>query len=111
ALRREGMYAGVNSLITKPAMSIATAAFLTIITAFGYDTKLKAGLQSANAERGILIGWMLIPAILLIICFFAMFLYPLNGEKWNTTKAGLEKLHSEKEKEYLKGLGFQASED
>jgi GPH family glycoside/pentoside/hexuronide:cation symporter len=111
SLRREGMYAGVNSLITKPAMSIATAAFLTIITAFGYDTKLKAGLQSANAERGILIGWMLIPAILLIICFFAMFLYPLNGEKWNTTKAELEKLHSEKEKEYLKGLGFQASED
>jgi GPH family glycoside/pentoside/hexuronide:cation symporter len=106
SLRREGMYAGVNSLITKPAMSIATSAFLTIITAFGYDNTLTAGLQSANAERGILIGWMLIPAILLLICFFSMLLYPLNGEKWNATKAGLEKLHSEKEKEYLEGLGF-----
>lgn len=111
SLRREGMYAGVNSLITKPAMSIATAAFLTIIAAFGYDTTLKAGLQSANAEQGILIGWMLIPAVLLLICFFSMFLYPLNGEKWNVTKAGLEKIHSEKEKEYLKGLGFQTTEE
>jgi Na+/melibiose symporter-like transporter len=109
SLRREGMYAGVNSLITKPAMSIATSAFLTITTAFGYDTSLTAGLQSASAERGILIGWMLIPGILLLICFFSMFLYPLNGEKWNKTKTELEKLHNVKEKEYLEGLGFQVT--
>lgn len=107
SLRREGMYAGVNSLITKPAMSIATSAFLTIITAFGYDTTLQAGLQSANAERGILIGWMLIPAILLVICFFSMLLYPLNGEKWKATKDELEKQHKEKERQYLESLGFK----
>jgi glycoside/pentoside/hexuronide:cation symporter, GPH family len=106
SLRREGMYAGVNSLITKPAMSIATSVFLTIITAFGYDTTLQAGLQSTSAERGILIGWMLITAILLLICFFFMFLYPLNGEQWDKTKAKLEKLHKEKEEEYLKTIGL-----
>jgi Na+/melibiose symporter-like transporter len=105
-LRREGMYAGVNSLITKPAMSIATAAFLTIITAFGYDSKLAQGSQSAHADAGILIGWMLIPAILLLICFFSMFLYPLKGDQWNETKKKLEQIHVEKEKDYLKNLGF-----
>lgn len=110
SLRREGMYAGVNSLITKPAISIATSVFLTIITAFGYDQTLQGGMQSALAERGILIGWMLIPSILLIICFFAMFFYPLNGEKWRKSKADLEKLHMDREKEYLKSLGFTSEE-
>lgn len=39
--RREGMYAGVNSLITKPAISFANAAFVMIIGWFGYDKQLK----------------------------------------------------------------------
>ncbi|BCN29323.1 MFS transporter [Anaeromicropila herbilytica] len=110
SLRREGMYAGVNSLITKPAMSIATAAFLTIIDIFGYDSTLELGKQSASAERGILIGWMLIPAILLLLCFLAMFKYTLKGDKWNETKNELEKIHNEKEKEYIKSLGFEVNE-
>ncbi|MGB4658902.1 MAG: MFS transporter [Mobilitalea sp.] len=106
SLRREGMYAGVNSLITKPAMSIATAIFLTIITAFGYDSTITAGGQSAQAGKGILIGWMLVPAILLFICFLAMNLYSLKGKKWNEIKLQLEQTHKEKEKEYLESLGF-----
>lgn len=99
-LRREGMYAGVNSFITKPAISIAQAAFLTIITAFGYVQNLKAGSQSPSARQGLLIGWMLIPAILLLICFFCMFLYPLKGEKWNKEKKRLSEEHAKKESEY-----------
>lgn len=106
SLRREGMYAGVNSLITKPAMSFATSAFLTIISAFGYNPALKLGSQSASAQKGILIGWMLIPAAMLIICFLCMRFYPLNGDKWNETKINLERIHKEKEKEYLESLGF-----
>lgn len=43
--RREGMYAGVNSLVTKPAISFANAAFVTIIGLFGYDNTVKAGEQ------------------------------------------------------------------
>lgn len=109
SLRREGMYAGVNSLITKPAMSFATAAFLTITSAFGYDTKLALGTQSASAEQGILIGWMLIPAILLLFCFIFMRFYTLNGEKWNETKKNLERIHKEKENEYLESMGYSVT--
>ncbi len=33
-LRREGMYAGVNSFITKPAISLAQAVFLSLQTSW-----------------------------------------------------------------------------
>lgn len=99
-LRREGMYAGVNSFITKPAISIAQAAFLSIITHFGYVQNAAAGTQSATARQGLLIGWMLIPSILLFVCFFCMFLYPLKGEKWKAQKKHLAEEHSKKEAAY-----------
>ena len=91
--RREGMYAGVNSLITKPAISFANSAFLMIAKAFGYDTSLAAGMQSETAKQGILVAWMAVPAAMLVICAVAMRFYPLAGEKWNETKRELEKRH------------------
>jgi len=92
-LRREGMYAGVNSFITKPAISIAQAAFLSILAKFGYDQAAASGTQSALAEKGILYAWMLIPGILLAICFFVMFLYKLDGASWTAKKKELEARH------------------
>ena len=47
------MYAGVNSLITKPAISFANSAFLLIAKAFGYDTTLASGMQSEWAKQGV----------------------------------------------------------
>ncbi|MBQ1552913.1 MAG: MFS transporter, partial [Clostridia bacterium] len=91
--RREGMYAGVNSLITKPAISFANSAFIMISKAFGYNTELAAGLQSETAKQGILVAWMAIPAAMLVICAIAMRFYPLYGEKWDEKKRELEKLH------------------
>lgn len=92
-VRREGMYAGVNSLITKPALSLANAAFLMIIGWFGYDFDKKTALQTAFAKQGILVAWMAIPAILLVICAFSLKYYPLSGEKWDETKKMLEEKH------------------
>lgn len=106
-LRREGMYAGVNSFVTKPAISIAQAAFLGIIGWFGYDQTLAKGMQSASAQTGILVGWMAVPAVLLGLCALAMFLYPLHGDKWNSIKRDLAEKHARKEKEYLLRLGLQ----
>jgi len=91
--RREGMYAGVNSLITKPAISFANSAFLMIAKAFGYNTALTAGLQSETAKQGILVAWMAVPAAMLIICAVAMKFYPLAGEKWAEAKRQLEEKH------------------
>jgi glycoside/pentoside/hexuronide:cation symporter, GPH family len=93
-LRREGMYAGVNSFITKPAISLAQAAFLGIIGLYGYDQTLAKGAQSASAETGILVAWTLIPGLLLFLCFIALRWYPLDGPEWEQTKAKLEQKHA-----------------
>lgn len=94
--RREGMYAGVNSLVTKPAISLANAAFLMIAKWFGYDTTLAAGMQSATAKHGVLVAWMAVPAILMAITAISMKFYPLHGEKWFEEKRQLEQKHLEK---------------
>ncbi len=106
-LRREGMYAGINSLVTKPAISLAQWAFLSIITAYGYDQSLAKGMQSGGAETGILTGWMLIPAILLLISMVTTNWYPLAGEAWDKTKKELAALHKEKERHALEQLGYR----
>jgi GPH family glycoside/pentoside/hexuronide:cation symporter len=106
-LRREGMYAGINSLITKPAISIAQWALLAIIAAFGYDQNLTKGMQSASAQTGVLVGWVAPTGILLLICFFTLALYPLAGEKWEAIKKQLALVHRGKEKKYLEEHGYK----
>ncbi len=106
-LRREGMYAGVNSFITKPSISLAQWAFLTIITAYGYDATLAKGAQSPGAEAGILVGWALIPGILLLLSFVALHWYPLDGTEWLNIKARLAEVHKEKERKYLESQGYK----
>lgn len=108
-LRREGMYAGVNGLITKPAISLANSAFIWFLTLYGYNFSGKSGTQSANAQTGILMGWVLIPGILLAVSFLSLFLYPLAGKKWDEIKQHLAIIHVEKEKRILaaKGIKFE----
>ncbi len=106
-LRREGMYAGVNSFITKPAISIAQWVMLSVMTAYGYDQTLGKGLQSASAETGILMGWVLVPGILLLISFLALHWYPLDGKGWLEIKARLAEIHKEKERKYLESKGYK----
>ncbi len=106
-LRREGMYAGVNSFITKPAISAAQAVFLWFLARFGYDTTLAKGLQSASAETGILVGWTLVPGLLLFLCFVVLHWYPLAGPEWERIKARLSVVHAEKERAYLESKGYR----
>ena len=92
--RRAGIYAGVNSLITKPAISLANAAFLMIAKWFGYDMTLAAGAQDALAKHGVLVAWMAVPALLLILSAVGMKFYPLHGKKWDEEKAALAEKHN-----------------
>lgn len=109
-LRREGMYAGVNSLITKPAISLANSAFLWFLSAYGYNFAASSGSQSARAETGILMGWVLVPGILLAISSASLFLYPLAGKKWDEIKNKLAQIHIEKEKTLMAAKGIRYEE-
>lgn len=100
-LRREGMYAGVNSFICKPSISIANALFPVMLLWFGYNKDVSMFEQTELAKLGIKISWLLIPAVLLLICALSIKLfYPLYGEKWNEIKANLAIKHERKQKEY-----------
>ena len=109
-LRREGMYAGVNSFITKPAISLAQWSFLWFLTQYGYDKTLAKGAQSASAETGILLGWALGTGALLLASFAVLHFYPLAGAEWNKIKASLAEKHMEKERQYLARHGYKLSE-
>ena len=109
--RREGVYAGINSLITKPAGSIATALFPAMIVGlFGFDMKLKKvengsevidyANQALSAKNGLFMCWFLITGILLLLSFIAMWFFPLHGKEWDKAKHDLSIKHMEKQKEY-----------
>ena len=68
-----------------------------------------SGTQSAQAETGILMGWLLIPGVLLAVSFASLFFYPLFGEPWEAIKHRLAAMHVEKEKKLLadKGIRFE----
>ncbi|MFW9964944.1 MAG: MFS transporter [Candidatus Sifarchaeia archaeon] len=101
--RRETTYAGMNALITKPAISIANALFLLVISAFGFDNTLN--VQPESAIFGIQLGFALIPAICFIISAITFWKwYKLDGKDWIAKKTELGKIHLQKEKEYIEHL-------
>jgi len=108
--RREAIYGGVNAIVTKPAISIANALFLAIITGFGFKAPLIIGgvgvkqPQDFIALTGILIAFCIVPAILLVFSALTLRWYPLDGPEWLKKKKHIMALHEEKEKEYLKSL-------
>ncbi len=100
--RRETSYAGMNALLTKPTNSLAPWLFLLIIGAFGFDESLF--VQPSSVDLGIMIGFTIVPAILILISALIMFKYPLDGSEWRQQKKKLHEIHLEKEKKFLKKL-------
>ncbi|MFW9844988.1 MAG: MFS transporter [Candidatus Thorarchaeota archaeon] len=101
--RRETTYAGMNALITKPAISIANAIFLLVISGFGFDNTLIE--QPDSAVFGIQLGFGLLTAIYLILSAVALWKwYSLDGEEWASKKAELERIHLQKERKYIEQL-------
>ncbi|MFW9908513.1 MAG: MFS transporter [Candidatus Thorarchaeota archaeon] len=101
--RRETTYAGMNALITKPAISIANASFLLIISGFGFDNT--QSVQSDSAILGIQFAYALFSAILFLICAFIFWKwYSLDGNEWIAKKIELGKERLKKENAYIVGL-------
>jgi GPH family glycoside/pentoside/hexuronide:cation symporter len=101
--RRETTYAGMNAMITKPAISIANALFLLVISGFGFDNT--QNVQSDSAIFGIQLGYALIPGICFLIGAIALWKwFKLDGKEWIAKKVELGKIHLQKEKEYINRL-------
>jgi len=100
-LRREGMYAGVNSFICKPAISFANTLFPIMIVWFGYNANLTIAAQTETAKFGILFSWLIVPIVLLFICAFSIKkFYPLHGDGWKEIKEKLTEIHVQKQQAY-----------
>ncbi len=107
--RREGLYAGVGPLISKPMISVALAVPPALMTAFGLIyVEAVGGLVATNgitlASLGVNISMTLLPGIACLIGLitWAKF-YPLTGEVVETMKSELSNLHEQKKKKYEEG--------
>ncbi len=101
--RREVTYGGVGALFGKPAISIANAIFLFIISFYNFDPDAGSN-QSADAILGLMIAFALIPGICLAISGIFLLFWPLHGPEWDKIKEELKEIHLIKEIEFLKGL-------
>jgi GPH family glycoside/pentoside/hexuronide:cation symporter len=108
--RREGAYAGLNAIITKPAISIANWAFLGIIGFFGFQRpEIIDGIsiklpQTDLAITGILFSFGIIPMVFALIAIVGMRGYKLYGEEWAKKKKELDQIHIQKERDYMQHL-------
>jgi len=103
--RRETTYAGINALITKPAVSIGHALFLWIIAIYGYNSDIADPQgQPPSVATGVILAFTLIPAICLTISVISLKWFSLEGDEWNKKKKELQKIHIQKEKDYIEHL-------
>jgi len=51
-----------------------------------------------------MIGFTIIPAVLILIAALVIKFFPLSGPKWKEQKLELHRIHAEKEKAYLEHL-------
>lgn len=100
-LRREGMYAGVNSFICKPAISIANAVFPIMLEWFGYNAAVSLAEQTELAKFGVRFSWLFLSAAMLYLCaFLIQKCYPLYGAQWQKTKETLAARHARKQADF-----------
>jgi Na+/melibiose symporter-like transporter len=101
--RREGMFFGVNALITKPAQSIAAAFIVYMLEFYQYVKPIEitpgifeSQVQSPYTIFGIKIMFGLIPGIALLIGAWIFSYYGLTKERSEQVKLELSKRNAEK---------------
>jgi Na+/melibiose symporter-like transporter len=104
--RREGLYAGVGPLLSKPMISVALAVPPALMTAFGLiyvtaEDGLFPTLGSAAASLSVNISMTLLPGI---VCLIGLLIwikfYPLTGKVVEEMKKEVRILHEQRRKEY-----------
>ena len=96
--RREGMYFGVNALVTKPANSIGNMILALVQISTGYVAG--AVTQGPLAIWGIQFTAGIVSGIMLLIGVMALYFHPIGKDmnKYTEFKNKLDNLHSEKRK-------------
>jgi len=97
--RREGVYFGMNALVTKPAQSVALAVPVILLTLASFVPRADGGSPETQVDAvylaiRIFIG--LIPAIALYLEVLILQFYPLKGEYWEKVQEEVLELHEEK---------------
>ena len=102
--RREGLYAGIGPLISKPMISVALAVPPIIMTAFGLiyvKDSLQPTMGLEMAQFGLIISMGLIPGIVALIGLIIWVLfYPLKKDLVIEMKTELAKINEEMRKKY-----------
>jgi len=104
--RREGLYAGVGPLLSKPMISVALALPTALMTAFGLIyVDAVGGLDAtqglAAASLGVNISMTLLPGIVCLIGLIIwVIFYPLTGEVVEKMKKEVRILQEQRRKEY-----------
>ncbi len=102
--RREGMYMGINALLTKPAASIGPIIATLILVYFGYIQGAPGAEQPESAFLGIKILMFVVPAIVVALSLIPMYFYPLHGERLKEMKEKLAEIHDMKRKKWLESI-------
>ena len=102
--RREGLYAGIGPLLSKPMISVALATGPAMMTIFGLIHQ-GAGLVATQgpvaAALGVNIAFALLPGIVSLIGFIIWVkFYPLTGDAVKEMKRELQIIHEQKRKTY-----------
>lgn len=100
-VRREGVFFGINALITKPAQSIALV-IPTALLAFAQFVPRIDGIIQPQPYDYYLISIRLftglIPGLCLVIAAIILQFYPLKGEYWKEIQQKVLEMHEKKEK-------------
>jgi len=101
-IRREGMFLGINALLTKPASSIGPIIATFVLVAFGYIQGSET--QPDSALIGIKMLFFLWPAIFTAVSLIFIYFYPLHGEKLMDMRRKMEEIHQQKREKLEKKL-------
>ncbi|MBD3255322.1 MAG: MFS transporter [Candidatus Lokiarchaeota archaeon] len=100
-MRREAGYYGVNALFLRFTTILVFLAISLVFTNVGW-----AVYEPDKVTIQVLIGLRILiavfPTIALLIGIFAMYKYPLHGERLTKVKEELEKIHTEKKSRIIK---------
>ena len=102
--RREGLYAGIGPLISKPMISVALAVPPIIMASYGLifvKDSLQPTMGLEMAQLGLIISMGLIPGIVALIGLIIWTLfYPLNKDIVKEMKGELSKINEEMRRKY-----------